>query len=260
MDLGLSGKVALVAGASKGLGFGVARALAREGARVSLCGRDGSAAEEAARKLTADTGAEVIGAACDVRDGASISAWIAQSVAKWGRVDALLVNGGGPPAGYFRDFDDAVWQDAFTLLILSAVRLIRGVLPHMHSGGALLTVTSYTLREPASRLTLSTVMRAGVAGLVKTLSDELAPNSIRINNLIPGRIETDRSTALDKNTAAQRGTTFEAVRAESMSQIPLKRLGTTEEFGAAAAFLLSPAASYITGESLRVDGGLMRSI
>ena len=260
MDLGLTGKVALVAAASKGLGYGVARALARDGAHVSICSRDEASVNKAVENLTSETGAEVIGLSCDVRQSESIQHWVATAVAKWGKIDALLVNAGGPPSGSFKDLSDEQWQAAFELTLLSSIRMIRAVLPHMTDGGAILTVTSSSIREPIERLALSTVMRSGVAGLVKTLADELAPDGIRVNNLIPGRIDTDRVASLDQTTATKLGIPVEEVRKQSIARIPLKRLGTIEDFGAAGAFLLSPAASYITGATLWVDGGSMRSI
>lgn len=260
MDLGLKDRVALAAAASQGLGWGVARALAADGARVSLCGRRPAAVRAAAERLTAETGAPALGVACDVTNAAALQAWVAQTVAAWGRVDALLVNAGGPPAGLFVELDDAQWQAAFELNILSAVRLIRAALPHMGPGSAILTITSAAAREPVARLALSNVMRAGVAGLVKTLADELAPRGVRVNNLLPGRLDTERVARLDQNTADKLGISFDEARARALAAIPLGRLGTVDEFGAAGAFLLSPAASFITGASLRVDGGMMRSV
>jgi 3-oxoacyl-[acyl-carrier protein] reductase len=262
MDLGLKDKVALVAAASKGLGYGVARALAREGARVSMCSRDAEAVHTAALKLAEETGATVLDSACDVRDPASIHNWVDHTVNTWGRIDALLVNAGGPPAGYFKELTEQQWQEAFELTLLSTIRMIQAVLPHMqkNGGGAILTITSSSIREPIERLALSTVMRSGVAGLVKTLADELAADGIRVNNLMPGRIDTERVAQLDQGAANRQGISFEEARKQSLVKIPLKRLGTIDEFGAAAAFLLSPAAQYITGASLRVDGGAMRSI
>lgn len=260
MDLGLNGKVALVAASSKGLGYGIARALAHEGAKVSLCSRSESDVQAAAQKLTGETGAQTLGIACDMSSAASIQAWVDRTVAEWGSVDALLVNAGGPPAGVFKDFNDEQWQAAFELTLMSTVRLIRAALPHMNRGGAILTITSSSVGEPIERLILSTVMRAGVNGLVKTLADELAPDGIRINNLIPGRIDTERVEKLDQAAANKLGISFEEARERALGRIPLKRLGTIDDFGAAGAFLLSPAASYITGTSLRVDGGMMRSI
>jgi 3-oxoacyl-[acyl-carrier protein] reductase len=260
MELGLKGKVALVSAASAGLGFGVARALGHEGACVSICSRKADSVETAARSLAVETGAEVIGSVCDVMKAADIQAWVDRTVEKWGQVGALLVNAGGPPSGIFKELSDEQWQAAFELTLLSSVRMIRAAIPHMKNGGAILTITSSSVREPIPRLGLSTVMRSGVAGLVKTLADELADDGIRVNNLIPGRIDTDRVRQLDQNAATKQGISIEEVQRQSIERIPLKRLGTIDDFGAAAAFLLSPAAQYITGATLRVDGGMMRSV
>ena len=259
MDLGLKGKVALVSAGSKGLGYGIARALAADGARVSICSRDASNVEAAIASLRAETGAEVIGMACDVSKPEQIQAWVDSSAA-WGPIDALLVNAGGPPGGLSLDMNDAQWQAAFELTLLSAVRMMRSVVPRMTGGGSILTITSSSVREPIERLGLSTVMRSGVAGLVKTLADELAPQQIRVNNLMPGRIDTERVAQLDAAAAQRSGKSIEEVRNASIAKIPLRRLGTIDDFGAAGAFLLSPAAAYITGATLRVDGGMMRSI
>ncbi len=260
MKLGLENRVALVAAASKGLGYGVARALASDGARVSICSRSADDIAAAAAKLKAETGAEVLATSCDVTNPADINNWVAATVSEWGQVDALLVNAGGPPAGHFREISEAQWEAAFQLTLMSSIRMINAALPHMSSGSAILTVTSSSIREPIERLALSTVMRSGVMGLVKTLADELAGDGIRVNNLIPGRIDTDRVRQLDAGTANRLGITAEEARARSLTNIPLGRLGNIDDFGAAGAFLLSPAASFITGASLRVDGGQMRSV
>jgi 3-oxoacyl-[acyl-carrier protein] reductase len=263
MDLQLEGKVAVVAAASKGLGYGVARALAHEGAHVCLSSRDQATITAAAERLRAETagsGAQITPTACDVTQPDQLEAWIAGAAAQHGRIDALLVNAGGPPAGKFTDFTDAQWQTAFDQMIMLAVRMIRLTIPHMTDGGAILTVTSTSWIEPIPGLILSTVMRAGVSAMVKILADELAPRNIRVNNLLPGRIDTDRVAHLDSITAERTGKSIDEVRADSAARIPLRRLGTIDEFGAAGAFLLSPAASYITGAVLRVDGGQMRSV
>ncbi len=260
MDLGLSGKVALVSGASKGLGLGVARALAHDGAHISMCSRDSAAIEAAAQHLRDETGATVITFAADVTKADDVQAWIEGSVAQLGKIDALLVNAGGPPSGLFKDITDAQWQGAFDLTVMSAVRMIRGALPHINTGGAILSITSSSVQEPIERLVLSTALRMAVVGIIKTLADELASSGIRVNNLIPGRIDTERVAQLDQLAATRTGVSFEEARTRSIAKIPMGRLGSTDEFGQAAAFLLSSASSYITGASIRVDGGMMRSV
>jgi len=260
MDLRLQNKVALVAASSKGLGYGVARALAGEGAKVSLCSRTWQTIGHAAAALRRETGAEAIASECDLRNPDDIQRWVDKTVKAWGRVDCLLVNAGGPPAKTVKELSDADWYAAFELTLLSSIRMIRLALPHMRPGSAILTVTSGSVREPIPRLALSTVMRAGVAGLVKTLADELAGDGIRVNNLVPGRIDTDRVAELDAISAQKLGISIAEVQRRSLADIPLSRYGSIDDFGAAAAFLLSPAASYITGATLRVDGGAARAI
>ncbi len=260
MDLGLKGKVALVAASSKGLGYGVAKAMAEDGAKVSMCSRTAEDIQAAAAELTEETGAETLATACNVKDPADIEKWVSRTVDKWGKIDALLVNAGGPPPGYFKELTDEQWQSAFELTLMSSIRMIRAAIPHMTDGGSVLTITSSSIQEPIDRLGLSTVMRAGVAGLVKTLAGELAEDNIRVNNLIPGRIHTDRVDSLDQSKADRLNISFEEARKQGVAGIPLGRLGTTDDFGRAGAFLLSPAAEYITGATLRVDGGKMKSI
>ncbi|MDE2853404.1 MAG: SDR family oxidoreductase [Chloroflexota bacterium] len=260
MDLGLKDKVALVAASSKGLGYGVAKALAANGARVSLCSRSAGDVAAAAETIAADYGVETLATACDVRAAADIQAWVDKTAAAWGAIDCLLVNAGGPPAKTIMEVSEAEFQAAFELTLLSSFRMIRQTIPHMKDGGSILTVTSGSIKEPIPRLGLSTIMRTGVAGMVKTLADELAGDGIRLNNLIPGRIDTDRVAQLDAVTSEKTGLSMDEVKARAIAGIPLGRYGTIDDFGAAGAFLLSPAASYITGATLRVDGGAMRSI
>ena len=260
MDLGLKDKIALVAASSKGLGYGVAKALAANGAKVSLCSRSADAVAAAAQALAADYGGDTLATACDLRRPADIQAWVDKTVVAWGQIDCLLVNAGGPPAKMFKELSDDDWQAAFELTLMSSIRMIRATIPHMTAGGSILTVTSSSIKEPIPRLGLSTVMRAGVMGLVKTLADELAGDGVRVNNLVPGRIDTDRVAQLDANTSEKLGISIEDVKRRSLAAIPLGRYGHIDDFGSAGAFLLSPAASYITGATLRVDGGAMRSI
>jgi 3-oxoacyl-[acyl-carrier protein] reductase len=262
MDLKLQCKVALVAGSSRGLGFGVAKALALEGAKVYLGARNEESLREAAESLQSETGSEVFFSRLDAARGDSIADWIAKGAARWGGIDLLVANAGGPPAGVFEDFSDDHWQGAFETNLLGTVRLIRESLPHLRArgGGAVLTITSSTVKEPAEMLVLSNVMRSGVASLVKSLATRLAPERIRVNNIMPGRIDTERVRSLDAIRAEREGITVDTVRANSEKTIPLGRYGTIDEFGRAAAFLLSDAASYITGSSLALDGGALRTV
>ncbi len=261
MDLGVRGMVFLIAGASKGLGFAIARCLVAEGASVAIASRDAEGIARAASELAGAGGTDVRGTACDVRDPTALAAWVEASVAHFGRLDGVVCNAGGPAPGGFDAFDDAAWHGAYELTLLGAVRLIRLALPQLRvRGGAILTLTSSTIREPVEQLLLSNVMRAGVAALAKSLSRELAPDGIRVNNLVPGLIATDRTEQLDAFQAGRLGVGPEQVRRQREQSIPLGRYGSPEEFGRAGAFLLSPAASYISGATVVVDGGSMRSL
>jgi 3-oxoacyl-[acyl-carrier protein] reductase len=262
MDLGLKGKVALVSGASKGLGFAVAKALAGEGASVSISSRDESAIGAAAKQIEQETGARVLSMAVDVRDKAAIERWIATAAETFGGIDALMTNSGGPPAGDAVSFDDAAWQDAADLLLFSTIRMIRAALPHLErrGGGAILVSTSSSVKEPVPNLGLSTVLRSSVSALSKTLAIELAPKRIRVNQIIPGRIDTDRVRHLDDVNAKKAGITSEEAKAKAVAAIPMGRYGQPDEFGRVGAFLLSEAASYMTGATVQVDGGQIRSV
>jgi 3-oxoacyl-[acyl-carrier protein] reductase len=262
MDLGLRGKVALVAGASKGLGYAVARALASEGAQVSIASRDEAAIRDAAARIERETGSRVMATALDVRSADGIQAWVATSADRLGGIDALMTNSGGPPAGEALAFDDRAWQDAADLLLFSALRMIRAAVPHMtaRGGGAILLSTSSSVKEPIPNLALSTVLRAGVSGLAKTLALELAPSRIRVNQIIPGRIDTDRLRQLDEIAARKKGISTDAAKASALAGIPMQRYGDPDEFGRVGAFLLSNAASYMTGATVQVDGGQIRSV
>jgi 3-oxoacyl-[acyl-carrier protein] reductase len=259
MQLGVQDKVFMIAGGSRGLGFGIAAALAQEGAVLALGARDGAAAEAAAKSLRER--ARVLAHVCDVTDAASILRWRDDVVAECGGIDGLVINAGGPRAGGFDDFDDSAWEAAFQLTLMSAVRLVRAVLPSMRSrgGGAILALTSSSVREPDNFLLLSGVMRSGVAALVKSLARPLAADGIRINNLVPGIIETDRIQSLARTRAANAATDLETQLRAMQAPIPLGRFGRTDEFGRAGAFLLSEAASYITGATLVVDGGSLKT-
>ena len=262
MDLGTSGQVYLTAAATSGLGEGIARELAADGASVWIGSRDADAVQRVADEITAETGSTVGGVPLDVTDPSSISSWVSSALAEHQRIDGLLVNAGGPPAGGFEGFTDPDWQMAFELTLMSTVRLIREVLPTMkrQKAGSILVVTSSSIKEPIDILLLSNVMQSGVANLVKSLSREFAPFGIRVNSIIPGRIATPCVRAVDEMWAGRAGKTPDEVRRESEANIPLGRYGTTDEFGRVGAFILSPAASYVTGEMVTVDGGAMKGV
>lgn len=262
MDLGLKGKVVLVSGASKGLGFGVAKALAAEGASVSISSRDQQSIEAAAKRIESETGSRVIAMPVDVRDKAAIERWIAHAAETFGGIDGLMTNSGGPPAGDAVSFDDAAWQEAADLLLFSAIRMIRATVPYMErrGGGAILVSTSSSVKEPVPNLGLSTVLRASVSALSKTLALELAARKIRVNQIIPGRIDTDRVRHLDEVNARKQGVSADQAKAKALAAIPIGRYGQPDEFGRVGAFLLSDAASYMTGATVQVDGGQIRSV
>jgi len=262
MNLGITNKVAMVAGASRGLGFAVARALAQEGAKVSLSSRNPEAALAASNVISGDTGADVLAVAADVRSADALESWHHETVDRFGGVDLLYINSGGPPPGPVLKFDDAAWQGAFELLLLSAVRMIRLAVPSMaaRGGGSIVLGTSSAVREPIGNLALSTVMRTSVSALSKILSNVLAPSKIRVNQLIPGRIDTDRVKEIDQDNAKRAGISVLEQQKRIFATIPMGRYGDPDEFAAAAVFLLSDAAAYITGASLQVDGGMLHSI
>lgn len=251
----------MLAASSKGLGYGIARELAKDGAIVCLASRTKTELEQAAKKLHQETGAEVFPFVMDAASPDSILNWTKAVINRFGRIDGLLVNAGGPPAGGFQDFTDNDWQKAFELTLMSAVRMINAVLPSMkENGGSILTITSMSVKEPIETLLLSNVFRSGVTSLVKSLAKEFAPHQIRVNNLMPGRIDTDRVRSLDQIKAQQGDLPVEDIQKANCKTIPLGRYGSTDEFGKVGAFLLSEAASYITGASLQVDGGLIKTV
>lgn len=263
MDLGLTGKVAMVGGASRGLGFAVAKALVAEGAQVSIASRDAVRIDAAAAALR-DTapGAQVLAVPADLRTADDIATWHDATMERFGGVDLLFANTGGPPPGPALSFDDQAWQQAVDLLLLSTLRMVRLAAPVMaaRGGGSILVTTSSAVIEPIPNLALSNVVRASVAALVKTLSNELAAQGIRVNNLVPGRIDTDRVRELDEGRASAAGISLDDQRTRMAASIPLGRYGAPDEFGRAAAFLLSPASAYTTGAFLQVDGGLLKGV
>jgi len=262
VDLKLRGKIAMVGGGSKGLGFAVARALAAEGAQVSIASRNRDAIAAAGARLDGAGSAGVLAVAADTTSADDIAEWHRATVERFGGVDLLFTNGGGPPAVRALDFADAAWQSAFDLIVLSVVRQVRLVVPSMRlrGGGAIVFSTSSAVKEPIPNIALSNVLRAAVGALAKTLAVELAGDGIRVNQLIPGRIGTDRVSEIDAINAGKAGISPDEQRRRSVSTIPLGRYGDPAEFGTAAAFLLSDAAAYMTGASVQVDGGLIRGV
>ena len=263
MDLGLQDKVAIVMAASKGLGRACANALAAEGASVTIGARGAQALEETAQEIQRATGSRVLAVPTDVTRAGDVEAIVAATVREFGRIDILVNNAGGPPAGKFESFGDAQWQAAFELNLLSTVRLVRLVVPHMRKTGSgrIITIVSTSVKQPIDGLLLSNAIRSGVVGLAKTLSVELAPDNITVNNVCPGRILTDRFRHIYHIAErVQQGVSEEAALKEVARDVPMGRIGKPEELGAFVAFLASQQAAYITGTTIQVDGGLVRSL
>lgn len=263
MDLGLKGKSVIVTAASKGLGKETAKQFAAEGAHVLIASRSEKQLQQSVSEIKAETENENVSyVVCDMTDSGAIKAMVAQAVAKNGTVDVLVNNAGGPPAGNFHDVDDADWQQAFELNLLSFVRTIREVLPFMQKqqSGHIVNFTSSSMKQPIDNLILSNTFRTGIVGLAKSLSQELAADNILINTIGPGRIATDRVAHLDKVTAEKTGKSQEEVRKQSEKMIPIGRLGQPDEFAKQVVFLCSQANTYVTGQSLLVDGGLVKAL
>ncbi|WP_018545850.1 SDR family oxidoreductase [Streptomyces sp. LaPpAH-108] len=249
MDLGLKDRVYIVTGASRGLGNAAARQLVADGAKVVVTGRDEQRVADAAAEL----GPDAVGVAVGNADPAAPERLIAAAREHFGGFDGILVSVGGPPPGFVADVTDEQWRDAFESVFLGAVRLARAAAAELEPGGVIGFVLSGSVHEPIPGLTVSNGLRPGLAGFAKSLADELGPRGIRVLGLLPGRIDTDRVRELDSLSADP-----EATRTAAESRIPLRRYGTPEEFGRVAAFLLSPAASYLTGVMAPVDGGMRR--
>jgi 3-oxoacyl-[acyl-carrier protein] reductase len=257
MDLGLKGRTAFVAAASRGLGRGVALGLAAEGCDVGLCARDGGALETVAL-LVREAGVRAVPTVADVTDAKALGEALRITVETTGRLDALVINSGGPPAGRFEEVGDEQWMEAYQLTLMSAVHLVRGALPALHRSDApsILFLASWSVKQPIDGLLLSNAVRGAVSGLAKTLSRELAPQ-VRVNSILTGRIRTERTIALAGRSHPDQD--LEAILAEEATAIPLQRFGTVEELGRVAVFLSSPAASYVTGVALPVDGGVVQA-
>jgi 3-oxoacyl-[acyl-carrier protein] reductase len=254
MDLALNDRRMIVGGASRGLGGAIAHALSDEGSRVAAIARP----SDDLTAMAASIGAHEV--AADLATSAGPQAAVARAIEALGGVDGLVVNSGGPPAGTFDDIDEAAWQRAIDGTLHSSMRLIRAALPALKQGRdpAIVIILSSSVREPVPGLVTSNVLRPALNGLIKTLVGEIAP--IRINGIAPGRFDTERVRSLDRDRAAATGLSVEEVQAAARARIPLGRYGDAEELGRVAAFLLSPAASYVNGAVVPVDGGMIRSL
>lgn len=262
MDLKLAGKIALVLGSSRGLGYAAALSLSQEGARVAINSRDSANLQAAADQLRQATGGEILPLAGDVTNKNTTERLAVETNAHFGGLDILITNAGGPPAGSFDSLTDDTWMQAINLSFMSHVRMIRAALPYLKKSAdaAVLTITSYSVRQPIPNLVLSNSIRAATAGLTKTLALELGPQGIRFNSILPGWTETERVTELMEYRARAGGTTIEDEIARQALEIPLGRFASPDEFGRVAAFLVSPAASYINGVMLPVDGGTIKGV
>jgi 3-oxoacyl-[acyl-carrier protein] reductase len=261
MNLGLKNKVALITASSKGLGRGCAEVLAKEGAKIAICARDGRVLKETADEIANATRSEVLAIPADMTSSADIERVVKETVHHFGTLHILVTNAGGPPAGYFAEFDDRQWQEAFNLTMMSAVRLIRAAIPHMQKEkwGRIINITSLSVKEPIDNLILSNSIRAGVHGMAKTLANQVAQYGITVNNVMPGYIHTDRIQQLAEHTAGQTGQSVEEYLADFGKPTPVGRIGQPKELGALVAFLASEQAAYINGVSIPVDGGRLKS-
>lgn len=262
MDLGLTGKAALVCAASKGLGRAAALALGREGASVAICARTAAMLEQAAAEIARATAARVVPIVADVARADDVARLVKTAVDELGGLDILVTNTGGPPSAPFEAIDDGQWQASIDSLLMSVVRLSRAVIPYMRrrGGGRIIHITSISVKQPVEGLTLSNALRGAVTGLAKTQALELAADGILVNCVAPGYTATDRVVELAEAAAAREGISPDAVQKRTVSRIPLARMATTEEFAAVVTFLASDRASYVTGTSVQVDGGFVRSV
>src|SRR5687767_5170475 len=262
MDLGLKDRVALVAAGSRGLGRAVAEELAAEGAALVLCAREPAVLAETAAAIADSTGAHVLAVPADVTEVEQITRVVESANERFGRIDILVTNAGGPPAGRFEQITREQWEQASRLTLFSAIELARQVLPGMKERrwGRILNITSIAVKQPVENLMLSNSLRAGLTGFARTLANEVAADGVTVNNILPGYTRTERLNELAEMMAEKLGISAAEFRGKWEQEIPMRRLGEPREFAALAAFLVSERASYITGTSIQVDGGWIRSL
>jgi 3-oxoacyl-[acyl-carrier protein] reductase len=262
MDLGLKGKVALVAGGSQGLGLAVATDFAREGAKVAICALDDPHLPEAAEAIKKATGAEVFAVTADVTDMEQAKNFVRKSAARFGTVDILVNNAGGPPSMSFLEIDDELWYRGIRLNLLSTIVMTREAVPIMKEKrwGRIINMTSIAVKQPIDGLILSNTVRSGVIGFAKSLSNELATFNVTVNSVCPGYTMTDRVRNLAKVLAQKQNTTPEAIIGKWEAEIPMKRIGTPEEFASLVVYLASEQAGYITGAAIQIDGGWYKGV
>ena len=270
MDLGLTDRIAFVSGASNGLGLATARILAREGCKVALCSRSRQRIDEAARQIMEQervSEESVFPLVCDVTDERMIQETLAEVIRRWGQLHIMITNAGGPPAGFVDDFSATQWRDAIELNLMSTINLTRHALPYLKEAVAkenglarILMITSVSARQPIPNLYLSNTTRAGVQGFAKSLSEEVGALGITVNTIMPGYTQTERLRELAEAVQRQTGKSIDEIEASWAEANALKRLGTTAEFAATAAFLVSEPAAYITGIGMVVDGGRVKHL
>jgi len=262
MDLGLKTKVALVSASSHGLGRAVAEELAAEGASLIICGRNTADIEKAASEIASQTGVEILAVQADVSKPDDVARLVNAGETRFGHIDILITNAGGPPTGTFATLSREEWESAARLTLFSAIELTRQVLPGMkeRGWGRILNITSITVKQPVESLMLSNSMRAGLTGFARTLANEVATFGITVNNILPGYTRTERVEELASQMAAKHGISPGEFKAKWEQEIPMRRLGEPREFAALATFLVSERASYITGASFQVDGGWIKSL
>ena len=262
MDLKIKGKVAAVAAASQGLGFAVARELAREGARVGICSRTDKNVIAAAGRIEDDTGADVFAHAADVSRTEEASGFVDAVADRFGRLDILVTNAGGPPPGGFDNIELEQIERAYQLTLLSTITMIKTAVPYMRKSkwGRIVNILSITVKQPETTLLLSNTMRAGIVGYAKSVSNELARHNVLINNVAPGYTKTERLAELAGDLAEREGKSTDDIYAGWETKIPMGRLGRPEELARVATFLASDAASYVTGVTVQVDGGFVQGL